>query len=388
MKKTLCLTLAISLIFGTYSIAMAATTTATPSSSAVAVNGENITIGGYNIDGYTYFKLRDVAAALGGTDANFEVGYDSETKSIALTTATAYTASGTELTDVPTETATAEISAQNILLDGENISMTAYNIGGYNYFQLRDLGDYLDFDVVWDNETKTIDLVTFGAEIPLDAATTADLQQLFDEAQSDDVLIIEGEFIGTAGDAISITSGCTITSNEGAFLTDIAFIVDTDETVTISNISFDGNGSDEGSLQFLSTGDGSLVTGCSFANYAHEAILIQKIPTTCGMTIENCQFFEYGLADDGVDGAILAQSDEDFSVLLAIQNNTFQISREDNDMTETDMDVAFMTDTNSDADIVFGQLNLYFTGNTIIKGSKTYSIDVFAVYKKTASQLA
>ncbi len=387
MKRKLCFTLAFSLILGVCPAAMAATTTATPSTAAVTIDGESITIGSYNIAGYTYFKLRDVAAALNDTAAHFEVGFDNTTKSISLTSDTPYTTSGSELGEVPTENATAETSAQSILLDGEAISLGAYNIDGFNYFQLRELSEFLDFDVNWDNTTKTIDLTTSSASIDENLLTVADLQQIIDDATSD-IITIEGNFQSESSEQISITSGCTITSETGAALTNIAFVVDTDETVVISNLSFDGTGSDSASLQLLSVGSNSRVENCSFANYAHEAVLIQQIPSTATMTIQQCHFFEYGLADGGVDGAILAQNDNTFDVLLAIQNNTFQITREDSDMTESDMDVAFMTATNSDAQIVFGQLNLYFTGNTITKGSKTYTVDVYADYKKTASQLA
>ena len=55
----------------------------------------------------------------------------------------------------------AKLSASPIYLNGELIELTAYNIGGNNYFKLRDLGQAFDFDVSWDNEAKTIAVETY-----------------------------------------------------------------------------------------------------------------------------------------------------------------------------------------------------------------------------------
>ncbi len=40
---------------------------AIPTKSRVLVNGKEVAFGAYNIDGYNYFKLRDLAMALSGT---------------------------------------------------------------------------------------------------------------------------------------------------------------------------------------------------------------------------------------------------------------------------------------------------------------------------------
>ncbi len=44
-----------------------------PSLAKVHVDGEKIGFEAYNIDGYTYFKLRDIAQALNGSDKQFEI---------------------------------------------------------------------------------------------------------------------------------------------------------------------------------------------------------------------------------------------------------------------------------------------------------------------------
>lgn len=43
----------------------------------------------------------------------------------------------------------AEPTWQKIYVDGEQVSMTAYNIGGNNYVRLRDIGKEVGFNVYW-----------------------------------------------------------------------------------------------------------------------------------------------------------------------------------------------------------------------------------------------
>lgn len=45
----------------------------------------------------------------------------------------------------------AELSTQPIYVDGQQVSMAAYNIGGNNYVKLRDIGEKVGFNVYWDN---------------------------------------------------------------------------------------------------------------------------------------------------------------------------------------------------------------------------------------------
>ena len=43
----------------------------------------------------------------------------------------------------------AEPTWQNIYVDGQQVSMTAYNIAGNNYVRLRDIGQHVGFNVYW-----------------------------------------------------------------------------------------------------------------------------------------------------------------------------------------------------------------------------------------------
>lgn len=59
------------LVFGAVG-AFAGQYVATENPFPIKLNGENISIEGYNIDGSTYFKLRDVADAVGGFNVDFQ----------------------------------------------------------------------------------------------------------------------------------------------------------------------------------------------------------------------------------------------------------------------------------------------------------------------------
>jgi len=64
----------------------------------------------------------------------------------------------------------AVVSNQKFVVDGAAASVSAYNIGGYNYFKLRDLASALDFGVTYDNDARTATL-TSQAHYKPDAAT-------------------------------------------------------------------------------------------------------------------------------------------------------------------------------------------------------------------------
>ena len=58
------------------------------------------------------------------------------------------------------QTVEATLNQAPIYVDGTRVDLTAYNIGGYNYFKLRDIADLVDFGVEWDPETSSIQINT------------------------------------------------------------------------------------------------------------------------------------------------------------------------------------------------------------------------------------
>ena len=137
-----------------------------PTSSTVLVNGKNIAFDAYNINGNNYFKLRDLAFVLSGTDKQFEVGWDDANNAISLTNGKAYTVVGGEMTGKGDGDKTTAPTGSKIYLDGEEVQFTAYNIESNNYFKLRDIGAALNFGVDWDDANNTIIIDTSKGYTP------------------------------------------------------------------------------------------------------------------------------------------------------------------------------------------------------------------------------
>ena len=58
---------------------------------------------------------------------------------------------GATLVSEATAGIVAEPTWQKIYVDGQQVSMTAYNIAGNNYVRLRDIGQQVGFNVYWEN---------------------------------------------------------------------------------------------------------------------------------------------------------------------------------------------------------------------------------------------
>ena len=130
--------------------------TAKVSTHKVTLNGAKADLAAYTINGSNYFKLRDLAKALDGLNTNFEVKWNAAQQRIDLTSKTAYTAVGGEQAALPAGNKAATLTNAAVYLDGKPLSLTAYSIGGNNYFKLRDLGDALGFGVDWNANTMTM----------------------------------------------------------------------------------------------------------------------------------------------------------------------------------------------------------------------------------------
>ena len=167
MKKLTALVLTLLLLVSLAVPAFAYTTVL--STQNLTVDGKPINCERYNIDGSNYFKLRDLAYLLMGTPSEFGVGYDAASNSVIISPGLPYEPNGSELVIGEDKSATAVPSPQSIwCLDAPTNDLSVYNIGGNNYFKLRDLGTMLGFGVDYDEASKTM-VVTSGAQIPTPA---------------------------------------------------------------------------------------------------------------------------------------------------------------------------------------------------------------------------
>lgn len=133
---------------------------ATPTASTVLVNGTSTEFEAYTINGNNYFKLRDLAQVVNGTEKNFEVEWDGAKNAINLISNKAYTPAGGELAKGDNTAKNATPTTSKIYKDGVELSLTAYTIGGNNFFKLRDIAQAFNIGVTWDGLTKTVGIDT------------------------------------------------------------------------------------------------------------------------------------------------------------------------------------------------------------------------------------
>ena len=144
-----------------YKIPAGVSVSAAPTQSTVLVNGAPTAFDAYNINGSNYFKLHDLAFIVNHTPKQFSVGWDAENQAISLVTGGEYAAVGGEMASSGnTQNKPAAPTTAKVYINGTQALFSAYNIGGNNYFKLRDVASAINFGVTWDAPTSTIGIDT------------------------------------------------------------------------------------------------------------------------------------------------------------------------------------------------------------------------------------
>lgn len=180
--------------------------TANPTSSTIYVDGQEIAFEAYNINGNNYFKLRDVAWALSGTDAQFNVTWDDEEQVINLISGEDYGKNGS-LSVGNGKVKSATLNSAPIMKDGSYVDMTAYNIEGNNFFKLRDLGVQFGFQIGWNGDANAVTIDTDGIADELKENQTG--VQTFTEGATHNE--------AKAGDVVKTKDGKTVTIQATTF---------------------------------------------------------------------------------------------------------------------------------------------------------------------------
>ncbi len=123
----------------------------------VKLDGKDVVIYGYNIDGYNYFKLRDLAAVLKDTKAKFGVEY--KDAMVTLTKGADYKLAETDQKEVKAESK-GMLTNDKVMVGDKALTATAYKVDDSNYYKLRDLGEALGFGVDYDKATNTVLLMS------------------------------------------------------------------------------------------------------------------------------------------------------------------------------------------------------------------------------------
>lgn len=136
------------------------------SSQKFTVNGEAVEIRAYIINGKNYLRLRDVAAALKGTKAQFYVDYDKEKNLVMIETNKPYEdLSNTKIYSSQKEL-WATMKDMDILFNGKERKLKSAFIIDTNYIELRDLAKLVGFSASYDAPTRTVAITSDKVKMP------------------------------------------------------------------------------------------------------------------------------------------------------------------------------------------------------------------------------
>lgn len=162
IKSILSLLLLISIILGSATPVLSETSpsvavSAIPSKQLFTLNGSQLTINAYNINGNNYARLRDVAMALTETESRFSVIWDSKSKSVNILSGESYTPVGGEL-EIPAFKKIEKVypTINNFNINHSPFALKSYLINNQNYIKIRDLSSVLNFVVSFDELSDTV----------------------------------------------------------------------------------------------------------------------------------------------------------------------------------------------------------------------------------------
>ncbi|MDO5717153.1 MAG: stalk domain-containing protein [Tissierellia bacterium] len=160
MKKIVSILLAMTMVFVLVSSVKAEAVTGSKSFQKVILDGEEVQISSYLIAERNYFKMRDLAALLNGTCAQFNIQYNKEKKRVEIYKHQPYEKQAGDLAPLEEGAVSGELSVQGIYVDAATYRVQTALINQNNYVKLRDVAKILGFEVDYDKETKAIVIKT------------------------------------------------------------------------------------------------------------------------------------------------------------------------------------------------------------------------------------
>lgn len=125
------------------------------------MNGELLNLDAYLINNNNYFKLRDFAYVINGSEKQFNVSWDDTIKAISLTSFTAYEPQGLELaTTSNTKPVSVTNGSATLYKDEQQVDLSSYVIDSNTYFKLRDLAKLFNIGIGFDASTSTVSINT------------------------------------------------------------------------------------------------------------------------------------------------------------------------------------------------------------------------------------
>ena len=118
------------------------------------VNGGASNVVTYYIDGSNYYRIRDIAFALKDTNKKFDTEYNCSKNEITIIKGKNYTSENDFV--IYDNSIIAFDFNGSLSFDNKSYGLIAYNIKGYNYYKVEDIGRLLDFSVRYETVNKTV----------------------------------------------------------------------------------------------------------------------------------------------------------------------------------------------------------------------------------------
>ena len=118
--------------------------------SCVTAGATFYSLSSFRVLGDTYFKLRDIAVILSGTDFGFDVLWDDDAKQISLLTGAAYSSALTLSDFKPGQVLHMTATMPPMEIGQIPYELSAFMVDGSNYYTLETLGELLGFAVTED----------------------------------------------------------------------------------------------------------------------------------------------------------------------------------------------------------------------------------------------
>lgn len=161
-----------------------------PHAASVTMNGQELALQAYLVNGNNYVRLRDFANILNGTGAQFSLEYDDTQNIVVAVNGQPYEPGGSEGMVLSTDTSFSKLRQANILIDGATQSVDAYLIDDLNYMKVRDLAALIGCGIEYDYTTGQVVLMpgecAAGTTTNQDTATTEDVTVTYPDVTTDD----------------------------------------------------------------------------------------------------------------------------------------------------------------------------------------------------------
>lgn len=130
-----------------------------PVTTDILLDGRSMQIDGFNINDNNYYKLRDIAYVLNGSDKQFDVVYDTEKSAIVMQLGTSYLGGKSSYDENNIKDIKIEEKQVTLYLQDKYHQLLGYIINGNTYVKIRDVVKLLGIEIGWADETKEITIV-------------------------------------------------------------------------------------------------------------------------------------------------------------------------------------------------------------------------------------